>query len=181
MRSRNLPNAIVLGADKPHGTRMKYKAGCRCLLCRASNARYQAARAQARATGKWNGLVGSEKARAHILSLSKQGVGRRAIAAASDISERVISRIRSGEQQQIRKRTEDEILAISKRALSDGALLSARRTWHQINALLTEGFTKTELARRLGYACPSLQLGKRKIRAHTAARVDKLYRMIMQE
>lgn len=174
MRLRSLPDAASLAANKPHGTRLKYKAGCRCLPCRAANASYEASRARARASGDWNGLVPANKAREHVITLSRKGVGRRAIAAASDVSEKVLSRIRSGAQQQIRKRTETSILSVSKEAVSDGALASARRTWHQIGALLTEGFTKAELARRLGYARPCLQFGKRKVRARTAARVEKL-------
>jgi hypothetical protein len=181
MRQRSLPDAAGLAASKPHGRRAKYKAGCRCLPCRASNARYEASRSKARASGDWNGLVASDKALGHILALSKKGVGRRAIAAASDVSETVISRIRSGEQQRIRKRTETRVLAVTKEAANDGTLVSARRMWHQIHALLTEGFTKAELAIRLGYTSPTLQMGKRKVRARTAARVEKLYRTIMQE
>lgn len=180
MRQRSLPDTVAIAVKRPHGTRVKYKAGCRCLLCRAANANYESSRAQARATGDWNGLVPAGSARKHILALSKKGVGRRAIAAASDLSDKVISRIRSGEQQRIRRRTETRILAVSKEAVSDGTLLSARRTWRQIDNLLTEGFTKAELARRLGYACPSLKLGKHKVRARTAARVDRLYRSIMR-
>lgn len=181
MRQSRLPDLAALAARKPHGSRVKYKAGCRCLLCRAANARYVAERATARASGDWNGLVPAEKARGHVLALSKKGIGRRAIAAASDLSEKVLSRISSGLQLQIRKRTETKILAITKEAVSDGSLVSARRTWHQIRALLTEGFTKTELARRLGHKSPSLKFGKKRVRARTAARVDKLYRSIMRE
>jgi len=181
MQPRTPPNVRRLAEQKPHGTRLKYKAGCRCLACRAANARYETARAHARASGNWNGLVSAEAARTHILKLSKQGVGRRAIAAASDVAEKVISRIRSGSQLNIRKSTETRILAISNQAPSDGALVRANATWKQIKALLADGFTKAELARRLGYRFPSLQIGKTRIRASTAARIDRLFRMLMKE
>lgn len=35
-----------------HGTRACYRAGCRCLTCRAANATYQQARRTSRATGR---------------------------------------------------------------------------------------------------------------------------------
>ncbi len=181
MRPKHLRDPVGLAADKPHGTRTKYKAGCRCLPCRAANARYESERSRARAAGDWNGLVSATAARKHIFRLSKQGVGRAAIAAASDIAPSIISRIKSGESTQIRKRTEDKLLAVSGRAVSDGALVRARPTWRQINALLSEGFTKVELARRLKYKGLSLQLGKKWIRARNAARVDRLFRILMKE
>ena len=181
MQSRNPPNVAKLAANKPHGTRLKYKAGCRCLVCRAANARYETTRARASSSGNWNGLVPAEAARKHILKLSRQGVGRRAIAAASDVAERVISRIRSRRQSNVRKSTEDRILAVSNQAQSDGALIRADGAWKQIKALLADGFTKAELARRLGYRSPSLQIGKAKIQARTAARIDRLFRVLMKE
>ncbi len=181
MPPRTPPNITKLAENKPHGTRVKYKAGCRCLACRAANARYEAARNRASSTGNWNGLVSAEAARKHILKLSKQGVGRRAIAAASDIAEKVIFRIRSGRQSKVRKSTEDRILAVSNQALSDGALIPAHGAWKQIKALLAEGFTKAELARRLGYRSPSLQIGKTRIQARTGARIDRLFRVLMKE
>lgn len=181
MHPRNPPSVTALGKDKPHGTRLKYKAGCRCLRCKAANACYEAARAQERATGGWDGLVSAEAARRHVLRLSKQGVGRRALSAASDVAERVIANIRSGKQLNIRKSTEERLLRVSDQAPNDGALIGANGAWRQITKLLAEGFSKAELARRLGYQSPSLQFGKIRVRARTAARIDRLYRMLMKE
>ncbi len=181
MHSRTPPQPNRLVKDKPHGTRLKYKAGCRCLPCRAVNARYEAKRAKARASGPWDGLVPANSARRHILKLSRQGVGRRAIAVASDVAEAVVSRVRSGRQTKICKRTEERILAVSNQAASDGALVQADATWRQIRTLLAEGFTKVELARRLGYQSPCFQIGKFRIRARTAARIDRLFRLLMKQ
>ena len=181
MRSRIPLDAIGSAISRPHGTRMKYKAGCRCLLCGAANARYEAERALARSAGDWNGLVPADLARRHVLKLSRQGVGRRSLAAASDVAQSVISQIRSGTKRKIRRSTELRILSVSAEATSDGALIRARTTWRQINVLLAEGFTKAELARRLGYRSPSLQIGKEKIRARTAARIDRIFRTLMKE
>jgi hypothetical protein len=93
----------------------------------------------------------------------------------------VISRIKSGQSTHIRKGTEEKLLAVSKDAVSDAAGVRAYPTWRQIKSLLAEGFTRAELARRLGYKSPSLQLGKKWILARNAARVDRLYRRLMKE
>ncbi len=156
-------------------------AGCRCVRCRAANSNYESVRAVARKAGDWNGLVSAEPARRHILRLSKQSVGRRALAAASDVPATTISKIRSGERATIRKRTEERILGVSELAVSDAAVIPAASAWRQIRTLLEEGFTKAELARRLGYTGAGLQLGKQMILARNAARVDRLYRMVMME
>lgn len=181
MQFRKSPNPPRLIKEKPHGSRQRYVAGCRCLLCKAANARYETTRAKDRTSGRWNDLVPAKAARKHILKLSAQGVGRRALAAASDVAERVIANIRSGKQVNVRRSTEERLLAISNQAPSDGALIRANVAWRQIKRLLAEGFSKAELARRLGYQSPSLQLGKKRIRARTAARVDRLFRMLMKD
>jgi hypothetical protein len=103
------------------------------------------------------------------------------VAAACDVSLTIVASIRSGARAQIRKRTQDKILGVTRLAVSDAALIPANETWCQINALLEEGFTKAELARRLGFETPALQVGKGKILARTAARVDRLFRMLMKE
>jgi hypothetical protein len=181
MRPASLRDVAALAAEKSHGTRLKYMAGCRCLPCRAANSRYECERTRARLAGDWNGLVPAKAARRHILRLSKQGVGRRAVAAACDVSLTILSSIRSGTRTRIRKRTQDRILGVTRLAVSDGAIVPANETWRQINVLLEEGFTKAELARRLGFESAALQVGKERILARTAARVDRLFRMLMKE
>jgi hypothetical protein len=181
MRPTHLRDVVKLAAQKPHGIRLKYLAGCRCLPCRAANSRYECERAKARRNGDWNGLVPADLARRHILRLSKQGVGRRAVAAASDVPASIIAQIRCGRRTQIRKQTLNRILEVTNLAVSDAALVPAVKTWRQINTLLEEGFSKAELARRLGFASPALQLGKNRILARSAARVDRLFRLFMKE
>ena len=181
MRPTSLQDVAALAAQKSHGTRVKYMAGCKCLPCRAANSRYECGRARARLAGDWNGLVPAVAARRHLLRLSKLGVGRRAVAAACDVSVTIVASIRSGVRTQIRKRTQDRILGVTRHAVSDAALVPADETWRQIDVLLEEGFTKAELARRLGFASPALQVGRDRILARTAARVDRLFRMLMKE
>ena len=175
---RGLKPVEVLASDKPHGSRLRYMAGCHCVECRKANSAYENERQKARRQGDWNGIVSAEKARRHILKLSKIGVGRKAVAAASDISETIIAEIRSGAKKNIRARTERLILAVTKEMASDRALVSAKETWRLIEKLLEEGYTITQLAHRLGYKKPVLQIGKDRITARTADRIKQLYRKL---
>ena len=176
---RGLRPAFELAEGRPHGHRLRYMAGCRCFQCRRANSDYERQRQKDRAAGDWNGIVPAAAARAHILKLSRLGIGRRAIRSASDVADTVLQQIRNGKRTQIRARTERKILAVTKSCASDHALVPATRTWRQIGALLEEGFTKRELARRLGYASPALQFRRDFITVRNAARVDALYRRLM--
>jgi hypothetical protein len=168
----------------PCGTRAKYVAGrCRCLRCRAANSSYETARAAARRRGEWNGLVSAERARQQLVALSRQGVGRRAVSAACDVGETTLQEIRSGAKTQIRAATERRILAVTKDAIADHALVGGGRTHQRLRRLLEEGFTKTELARRLGSTAkvPALQLTPGRVTARNAMKVERLYRLVMAE
>lgn len=68
------------------------------------------------------------------------------------------------------------ILAIElEDVLHDAQLIDARPTWERIRWMLREGFTKTEIARRLGYKSHALQLNKRRITSRNALKVEQLY------
>jgi hypothetical protein len=73
-RPATLAPAAVLAVGKPHGTRIKYLGGCRCLLCRAANSRYECDRARLRRLGLANGIVDAAPARAHLFKLSNVGI-----------------------------------------------------------------------------------------------------------
>lgn len=177
--SRGLPTRSRL-AERPHGTRLRYISGCRCMLCRAANSRYECGRAAARRRGGWNGLVPAIRARMHIEALSCQGVGFKSVALAADVGKTVVLQVRTGQKRQIRAETERRILAVDRAAIADGGLVPARPTWRRIAALLDEGFSKAELARRLGYQRPALQLGRRRITARNAVRVERLFNRVME-
>jgi hypothetical protein len=179
MRPDDLPSISELAQRKEHGTRLRYMGGCRCIPCRAANSRYETERAAARKAGDWNGLVSAAKARKHLAKLSQAGIGRRSVAAACDISLTVICEIKSGKKKQIRARTSRKILSVTREAIQDGTLIKGDRTWKLINRLLSEGFSKAELARRLGYKTPAIQIKPCRITARTARRVERFYRKIM--
>jgi hypothetical protein len=175
---RGLRPIEELGADRPHGMRLRYLAGCRCKLCRRANANYERNRAAARQAGDWNGLVDAAPARAHLMSLSRAGVGKRAVAAAADVAITVLTDVRTGAKTRIRARTSRKILAVTPAMASDQALVKAGRSHRLIAALVEEGYSKAELARRLGYARPALQFKRARMTARNVARVEALHRRL---
>lgn len=180
MRPVDLKPASVLAERHPHGVRIKYIGGCRCVPCRAANSRYETERAAARKRGESNSIVPATRAKAHLLALSRAGVGRRSVAAACDVAQSVLHGVRTGRKRRIRASTERAILAVTRDAVADRALISGARTRTQIDYLLSEGFTKSELARRLGSKAkqPSLQISDEVVTAANAAKVDRFYRLI---
>ena len=98
MQARGLRPIAELAAGRPHGTRLRYLAGCKCDACRKANSSYESERQRARKAGDWNGLVDASKARRHLRRLSRQGVGRRVVSEVSDVAESILQQIRSGEK-----------------------------------------------------------------------------------
>ena len=179
LAARGLRPTAELAANRQHGDRLRYMAGCRCDACRKANSAYECARQRARKAGDWNGIVPAAAARQHMLKLSRRGIGRRAIGAATDIADTVLSEIRTGRKLQIRARTERLILAVTPAVASDHAYISAARTHQQIAELLDEGHTEQFLAQRLGYTGRYLQFGDR-ITARNAYRVERLHKELTE-
>lgn len=175
LASRGLKPAAELAANRDHGDRLRYLGGCRCNDCRRANTAYECARAKARKEGDWNGNVSAAKARRHLLALSEQGIGRRAVQAVTDIGSSVLQEIRSGAKKKIRARTERKILAVTKEMASDHALIPAADTWALINKLIAEGYTKAQLAELLGYSNQALQFRRDQITVINAHEIRKLY------
>lgn len=179
LSARGLRPITELGGNRPHGDRLRYLSGCKCFQCRRANSDYERERSKARARGEGNGIVPADKARAHLMSLSRKGVGKRAVQAASDVSLSVLTEIRTGAKRNIRAMTERKILAVTPEMASDRAIVSSGRTRQRIKHLVEEeGFTKAELARRLGYASPALQFRPARMTARNVVRVEALYRRL---
>lgn len=174
LEHRGLKPLSILAAERPHGDRLRYAAGCRCDACRAANAAYERGRIRERQSGNWNGMVPADRARNYMKHLSVQGVGRRAIAEASDVAHSVLNEIRSGRKTQIRALTERKILAVTVDMALDRAIIPAGPTWKLVDALLAAGFTKKLLAQRLGYR-GTLQISRKAVTVKNAARVRRLH------
>ena len=163
-----------------HGSRTRYVLGCRCEPCTIANRVYARARYRAKSQGGWNGLVSAEPARKHLRALSRKGVGRHSVRAASDVSDAILWEIATGIRPRIRLRTEQRILAVDVDAVADHGFVDGRKTWRLIGRLLEEGFSKAELARRLGYKSPAIQFRKERVLAVTAFRVERFFRSVME-
>jgi len=124
----------------------------------------------------WNGLVSARKSRAHLRKLSAAGVGRDSVSAACDISVTVLSEVLRGKKRFVRANTEMRILGVTEGALADSACVPAARTWQLLDELLARGFTKREIARRLGLKTLAIQFKRRSVLARTELAVEKLYR-----
>ncbi len=137
----------------------------------------------------WNGDVDAGPMRTHLHKLSRQGVGYKAVADACDVSHTVLAEVLSLRKKAVRKRTADRVLAVTKDALADHACVDAGPTWKLIRELLAvptlDGtgrmFSRAEIARRLGYESPALQLRRGKVLAVTALRVRNLHAKLMAE
>jgi hypothetical protein len=167
-----------LAADKPHGVRLKYLGGCRCVPCRAANSRYQSGRLQAQKNGLWNGLIDASEARRHLRKLSAAGIGLRTVSDLSGIGRSTLQKIVQRKRLNIRKLNADRILAITTDAVGAATTIPAKETWQRINWLLSQGFTKTALAKRLGYQTRALQINKNRITARNAVKIERFYNTI---
>jgi hypothetical protein len=161
---------------QPHGTRARYRLGCQCLPCRAANARYENQRWRARRGAPR--VVSATPARAHIAALSREGVGFKSVADACSLSPTTTWLIRVGRRERILAETERRILSVDGGARAGGALVRAGSTWSRVRILLAEGFTKAELARRLGYQRPALKIGRGRITARIAVRIERFYNLM---
>jgi hypothetical protein len=128
------------------------------------------------------GLIPAGPARRHLKALSAKGIGRRAVAEASDVSETVISEIIRGTKKHLRPKTLRRILDVDESCMADGSLIDAGPTWGQIHDLMEKAkMSKAEIAGRLGNTVPALQLRKTKVRLGTAQAVGKLHRQVFAE
>lgn len=165
-----------------HGTRARYVGGCRCASCRAANSRYGSSRVRAKAAGDWNGLVPAARARAHIEALRAEGVGLRTVADVSGVARSVLAALVSGQRTALRARSERAILDVSAEAGLNGAkLLPAEALLARLEAVrVARGWTRRELARRLGYQGNALQFRPDRMTARNIARVERFLRQLDQ-
>lgn len=125
----------------------------------------------------WNGLVPAKKARQHLKKLSKQGVGYKAVADATDLPYSTLALIRNEGREQIRAETERLILDTDTSIAADGAYVDAERTWRQINRLMkVHGYSRARIAKEMGNKSRALQLGKKRVTVKNAAKINRLYR-----
>lgn len=182
LASRGLKPIGVLASGRDHGDRLRYLAGCRCSSCRAANSRYERSRQEARKNGESNGIISAQKAREHLLALAEEGIGRRSIAAATDIASSTIAAIRSGEKNRIRENTERLILAVTPMVASDHGLIDASASNTLLDQLIGAGFSKKQLAQELGNSSRALQIGRRgKVTVRSAHLIRIIHNRLMKQ
>lgn len=176
------PFVLAGGARHPHGTRARYvSVRCRCEPCTIANREYARRRRAEVAEGDTRHLVPSDQARAHLRKLAREGVGLRSVSDASDVPRSILMGIKKGDRPRLRASTERRILAVDVSAVRDGARVDARPTRKLIRDMLRLGLTKGEIALRLGYSRPALQLTRSTVRADNALAVERLHREVLAE
>lgn len=154
---------------REHGTRPRYRSGCRCGPCRYAQAD---GRRAARPLG--DAAVVKE----HVRVLAAAGIGQRRLAALAGISARTLGRLLYEGGRPLAD-TVDKILAVQPGA--DPALrgVPALGTVRRLRALRTLGWTNTSLAPRLGVdpdAVSKVTYGYRElVRRSTAASAAAVY------
>lgn len=175
LADRGLRPLTELASNRPHGDRLRYKAGCKCAECRRANSAYETSRAKARKAGDWNGFVPAARAAQHLQALSQASIGLRQVADASGIARSILVEIRAGTRLTIRARTERSILAVTADAAADRALIDAAPTWKLLDELISTGYSKARLARELDRNSRALQFKRDRCTARNAYNVARLY------
>lgn len=157
-----------------HGTRARYRLGCDCVPCTAANTTYGQTRARARAAGQWNGLVDASETRAYLLKLQGMGVGLRRVSHLTGLPVSGIRALRSGQRQHLRALSAKRILEL-KPSLAKGQRVNAYRTRHLLACLLNEGYTRKDLAARLGLKSPTVQLHNEQVTVRNALKIRGLF------
>lgn len=167
----------------PHGTRARYVGGrCRCDACRLANNEYAKAREAAKRRGEHNGLVPAERVLAKLEELRQRGVGVRAIVEATGLSRSVLQGLRNGRRGHLRAQSYAKLCAIDVDAARlGGALVPAGPTHELLRRLVSLGYTRAELAERLGRLSPALQFKDKHITARSARAVAALYVELKRE
>lgn len=121
-------------------------------------------------------MVSAAKAKMHLLRLSREGVGRRSVAAACDLSDNTVYSIRAGRSLMIRESTEKAILSVTPAAVADGTAIDAGPSMELVAKLLCRGFTKSKIAAEMGRETPALQVARHgRITARVAYEIERTY------
>jgi hypothetical protein len=151
----------------PHGSRRSYVLGCRCVVCRSANAAYAA---QQRAAPVGHADVA--RVLAHVAALRSLGLGYRHIARLAGVAASVVKLL--GPDAKLRPATAAKLLAVVQPSLAHGCVVPGTKTWRFVDSLEREGFTRRELAFRLGRQSQQLQLHRR-VRVRSALLVATLH------
>lgn len=168
--------------SRPCGSHVKYVVErCRCDDCRAANRAYELNRQRAIRRG-WQPYVDAGAAREHVEWLRTCGIGLKTLAVLAGVPHGSLSKLMYGDPKRgmapskgIRPETSRRILAVMPWAAAGRQRVPAAHTWRLLNDLVARGWTKSELARRLGRQTRALQLGDQYVLGSTARAVEQLH------
>jgi hypothetical protein len=157
-----------------------WRRGCRCRECRTAANVYNIKLQRRRDRGEET-LQDNSEAAEHILWLRSQGIGLRAVAAATGLQRLTVWKIARGETRRSRPETISRIMAVGTHMRKAGSLVDAEPTWRLIDDMLANGFTRTRIAAELGSTAkrPALQLKRDKIKQSNADQVREVYDRLM--
>jgi hypothetical protein len=128
-----------------------------------------------RRAGLANGIVDATPTRKILNQLSRRGIGYKTVAKNAGVSRTVLAKVKNGTRLQVRANTARLVAEFGDARKPQSLIIPAAGTWRQIRSLLEEGFTKAEIARRIGLKTPALQLRRDRIIYRTAARIEHLW------
>ena len=174
-------------AQHRHGTRAAYVADrCRCDDCRQANCADAAARRRAIAYGRWQPYVDAAPVRQHIEQLRAAGLGINRIVALSGVGSGTVRQLVYGDRagqptRRVRAATARAVLAVPLGRPAGGALVPAAGARRLVTDLEAAGYTRQDLAARLGRSSASLtrSLSGRRITAATLDVLEALHRHLL--
>lgn len=170
-----------------HGERNAYVLDrCRCRPCRDAAATYERRRAKDRAYGR-DAYVDAIPARDHVHHLQAQGMGWKRIADAANLERSVVWKLLYGDptrglapSKRVMPKTRDALLAVTL-DLAPGLTIDGTGTRRRLQALVTLGWSISELGRRLDTLPSNLATtihGHKEVTVATAAKVTALYNQL---
>lgn len=153
---------------REHGTHAKYAIErCRCDPCREAQRAYNRNRVRqlSRPDGVWCPYVDAGPVREHIIWLRSCGVGIKTVAKLTGVSHGTLSKLMYGDparamapSKRIRPATAEKVMAVMPHDAAGGQKVPAGPTWCLLEDLIGRGWSRAELARRLGNQGPGLQI-----------------------
>lgn len=177
-------------ANHQHGHYATYVLDeCRCTPCTAANTAYVQRLTREKAYGRYDRLVDSAPVRAHIQALQAAGIGLKRVTALTGVHGGFMTKLLYGSPRpdgtlrppaaRVKRETADKILAlrIGPHLVADGAKVDATGTRRRLQALVSLGWSQSELGRQLGMSPSNFgkTLRARQVVASTARAVAALY------
>lgn len=169
-----------------HGTRSCYTYHrCRCDLCVEANRLYARNRDRHLARVTY-GLeqpapppyIDATDVRAHILELRQRGVGKRTIATLAEVALTTVDKLSKNPDRLVDPTVAERLLSVTIDDARGRQYVPAGPTWRKVHALRRAGWTKKRIAQEMtgNPNTIALQLGRKRITAANARKVERIYR-----